>query len=114
MTARPNKPVWAATATEVRRLAIISAQELAITGSLGDPGVDQLLLVKQLVNDFDELEAADSVDWQTRVDAIASAYVRRMFQGSTMDRLRNRYTVYGLTVTTLALVHAELEAAFGP
>lgn len=104
----PNKPAWKATADEVRRVAVISQQELADT----DP--DLLCLVKRIVNDFDELEASDPVEWANRVDAITNDDYKKLFQASNFDRMRYRYSVYGFNYDLLQIVHDDLEAAFGP
>lgn len=104
----PHKPAWKATPDEVNRVAVISQQELA------DPNPDLLCLIKRVVNDFDELEDSDPVDWALRVAAITNPLYEKMFQGSNFDRIRYRYTVYGWSYERLQVVYDDLTAAFGP
>jgi lysophospholipase L1-like esterase len=74
--------------------------------------VDAQLLLKRLVYDFDLLEVSNNALWVTRVAAIATASNRRLFQGGNMDRLRARYSAYGLDSATQAALYAELVTAF--
>lgn len=81
---------------------------------LADPGVDQLLLLKRLVHDYDLLEVSNPTLWATRVAAIATASYRQLFMGSARDRQRYRYMIYGWTLSTMTVVYNELLAAFAP
>lgn len=81
--------------------------------ALGDVTVSTLAKLKRLVDDFDKLEVANNALWVTRVTAITNAFYERMFQGSNADRRRFRYMVYGWDNSTLAVVYADLLAAYG-
>jgi hypothetical protein len=74
-------------------------------------GVDQTLLLKRLVHDFDLLEVSNNSLWVTHVAAISTAAYRRLFQGGNMDRLRYRYYIYGLSDANQAAIYAELVSA---
>lgn len=103
---RPFKPAFSSTATEIRKVAIISQFERI------DPSPDQLTLLKRKVDEFDQLETSDEPAWSDAVAAISNSYYRRMFQGGQFDRLRFRYHVYGFDDETLAVVFTELDTAF--
>lgn len=81
--------------------------------ALGNASPDKLLQLKQLVQDFDDMEVNNHSSWVTRVASIANTQYRRLFQGSNMDRRRFRYLVYGWDFGTITAVYNDLFAAHG-
>lgn len=106
MSRRPNVAGARATGTEIRRVAIISQQEIV------DPAPDQLCLLKRKVKQFDDLEVSNNGQWVTKVAAITDPRFRRMFQGGNTDRQRFRFQVYGWDDDTQAAVLTGLTTAF--
>lgn len=81
--------------------------------ALGNAAPDQLLILKQLVQDFDDMEVNNHSSWVTRVAAIPNPLYRRIFQGDNMDRRRFRYMVYGWSLSTIIAVYNDLLTAHG-
>jgi hypothetical protein len=105
MAKRAMKPASRCTQSEVNRVAIISASELAET----DP--TKLCLLKRKVKNFDDLEVADHPAWVLAVAAITNSQYRKMFHASNHDRLRYRYAVYGWEDSRITIVLNDLTTA---
>lgn len=88
MTAYPRGHASRQDASFLNRVTKITAEDTAVAMP------DTLTQVKREVNVLDLLEVSDNPSWVTKVAALPVLY-RKMFQGSSFDRIRYRYHVYG-------------------